>query len=117
MVEDLGLPHVGDVDHDCIIEVWQTNSEGTETELVDFVVSTLISQFIIIKDPDGIPAVGSPFASSFVGTGSDGKVHVVLPDVFTGPGPWTKQAQLTFTGPKGPFHTQEIEFEVSGARA
>jgi hypothetical protein len=117
MAEDLGLPHVGDVGHDCIIEMWQTNNEGTETELIDFTILTLVSQFIIVKDPDGIEATGSPFTASFLNSGSDGKIHAVLPDIFNAPGPWTKQGQVTFTGPSGPFHTQEIEFEVAGARA
>ena len=116
MAEDLGLAHVGDVGHDSIIECWQTNNEGTETELIDFTVLTLVSQEIIIKNPDGVQVTGSPFTSSFVTDGSDGKIHVILPDVFDEPGPWTKQAALTFTGPSGPFHTQEITFEVAGER-
>lgn len=116
MAEDLGLPHVGDVGHDAIVEVWQTNNEGTETELIDFTVLTLDSSSIIIKDPDGIQVTGSPFAGSFLNTGSDGKVHAVLTDIFNEPGTWTKQAVLIFTGGSGPFHTQEIPFEVAGIR-
>ena len=117
MTEDLGLPVVGDNGHDSIIEVWQTNNEGTETELIDFTVNTLDSSAIIIKDPDGIAVTGSPFTGSFLSDGSDGKIHAVLGDIFDTPGTWTKQGQITFTGGDGPFHTQEIPFEVAGVRA
>ena len=117
MVEDLGLPHVGDVGHDSIIEMWQTNAEGNSTTLIDFTVLTLTAQHIIIKDSDGIEVVGSPFISTFVGTGSDGKIHIVLPDIFAIPGTHSKQGRVTFTVAGGPFHTQEIDFEVGGSRA
>ncbi len=112
MVQDFGLPSVGDTGHTAIIEIWETNSGGNETTILDFTDSTLDSQQIIVRDPNGTEVTGSPFTSVFTTDGSDGKIQVVLGDVFTIPGLYTKQGRLTFTGGRGPFHSNMVPFQV-----
>ena len=114
MVEERGLAHVGDIGHDSIIQVYEASEDGSSSSILSFIANPITSQKIIIKDPDGIVKFNDD--STFVSDGSDGKIHAILGDIFDAPGPWTKQARLTFDNNGGTFHTEEILFEIIGPR-